>query len=88
MNPVLEISERGWLSDRLIRMGIRWLIRQRLHDITHADTAGADAAKQDFMNAMYHAPIAIETHKANEQHYELPPAFFQRVLGKKAGGSS
>jgi len=88
MNPILEIAEREWLPDRLIRMGIRWLIRQRLHDITHADTAGADAAKQDFMNAMYHAPIAIETHKANEQHYELPPAFFQRVLGKHLKYSS
>ncbi len=27
--------------------------------------------------------IAIETDKANEQHYELPTAFFQAVLGKR-----
>lgn len=27
--------------------------------------------------------IAIDTDKANEQHYELPTAFFQAVLGKR-----
>jgi cyclopropane-fatty-acyl-phospholipid synthase len=27
------------------------------------------------------SPVAIETAKANEQHYEVPAAFFQRVLG-------
>jgi cyclopropane-fatty-acyl-phospholipid synthase len=88
MNPVLEMAERRWLPDRLIRMGIRRLNHQRLRDITHADTLRADAAKHAFMNDMYHAPIAIETHKANEQHYELPPAFFQRVLGQHLKYSS
>lgn len=28
-------------------------------------------------------PVAIETAAANEQHYELPTAFFQQVLGEK-----
>ena len=27
------------------------------------------------------SPVAIETARANEQHYEVPAAFFQRVLG-------
>ncbi|MGD8972956.1 MAG: cyclopropane-fatty-acyl-phospholipid synthase family protein, partial [Desulfobacterales bacterium] len=28
------------------------------------------------------SPIAIQPHKANEQHYEVPPAFFRHVLGQ------
>ncbi|MGB5659518.1 MAG: cyclopropane-fatty-acyl-phospholipid synthase family protein, partial [Thermoanaerobaculia bacterium] len=30
---------------------------------------------------MRQSPLAIETETANEQHYELPPEFFQLVLG-------
>ena len=82
MNPALVMAERGWLSDRLIRMGIRRLNRRRLRDITHADAANMDAAKRDVVADMCQSPIAVETRSANEQHYELPPAFFQRVLGQ------
>jgi len=28
------------------------------------------------------SPIAIETESANQQHYELPPDFFETVLGE------
>ena len=34
------------------------------------------------------APIAIETDAANEQHYELPPRFFELCLGKHLKYSS
>jgi cyclopropane-fatty-acyl-phospholipid synthase len=32
--------------------------------------------------------IAIETAAANEQHYEVPAPFFERVLGSPTSGSS
>jgi cyclopropane-fatty-acyl-phospholipid synthase len=35
-----------------------------------------------FISEMHQSPIAIKTQKANEQHYEIPPAFFQQVLGR------
>ena len=31
---------------------------------------------------MKESPIALVPEKANEQHYEVPPAFFENVLGK------
>ncbi len=34
------------------------------------------------------SPIAINTAEANQQHYELPPEFFERVLGKHLKYSS
>lgn len=32
---------------------------------------------------MNDSPIAIETNKVNDQHYELPPEFFVKALGKR-----
>jgi cyclopropane-fatty-acyl-phospholipid synthase len=32
---------------------------------------------------MRESPIAVRTEKPKEQHYELPPKFFQKVLGKR-----
>lgn len=39
--------------------------------------------KKKFIHRLQTSPIAIETHAANEQHYEVPTEFFLRVLGKK-----
>ncbi len=49
--------------------------------------SGADDAEEvqrrlaAFVAAMRLSPIALETRAANEQHYEVPPAFFELVLG-------
>jgi len=88
MNVAMKLAERGWLPDRLIRFGIRRLDRMRLRDISHEDETSSQKVKQDFIDAIRQSPIAIETHKANEQHYELPPEFFQLVLGRNLKYSS
>lgn len=88
MNIGMAFAERGWLPDRLIRFGIRRLDRMRLSEISTAETQTAQAAKQRFIEAIRQSPIAIETNKANEQHYELPPEFFEIVLGRHLKYSS
>jgi cyclopropane-fatty-acyl-phospholipid synthase len=35
----------------------------------------------DFVEMMRRSPVAINTQEANQQHYELPPEFFEAVLG-------
>ena len=35
--------------------------------------------KNKFINKLRHSKIAIETDKANEQHYEVPTEFFTTV---------
>ena len=35
------------------------------------------------MSDLRRSPIAVETQAANEQHYEVPPAFFEKVLGRR-----
>ncbi len=80
MNAI-DWAERGLLPDALIRWGIRRLNRGRLRQERGADCEAEQAAKSRFIASMDQAPIALHTQSANEQHYELPPEFFQLVLG-------
>ena len=78
---LVQLSERGWLPDALVRFGIRRLCARRLRD-EQAGGLDAVAERQRLRIADLHgSAIAIETDAANEQHYELPPAFFQHCLG-------
>ena len=73
--------EQGLVPDAFIRAGIRRLLRERIEEIAagHAETS-ADIAEA-FTDGLGAAPVALLTHKANEQHYEVPAAFFAHVLG-------
>ncbi len=74
-------AESGKLPDALVRAGIRRLCRERLADIQAGDVEASAAAKNRFVAAMNAAEIAPVPELANEQHYEVPPAFFGAVLG-------
>ena len=80
--PLLDrLLDGGLLPDRLIRMGIRRLLRQRLRD---EYAGGPDAVwkrQRSLWQRMDLGPIAEQVQLANDQHYEVPPGFFQRVLG-------
>ncbi|XP_068703617.1 uncharacterized protein [Montipora foliosa] len=41
------------------------------------------AYKMKFVEKLRSSPVAIETERANEQHYEVPTDFFRTVLGKR-----
>jgi cyclopropane-fatty-acyl-phospholipid synthase len=47
------------------------------------EKAGQGELLQHFLDDLRRSPIAVETRAANEQHYEVPPAFFQKVLGRR-----
>lgn len=77
---LIELAERGWLPDWLIRVGIRRLLRNRLKGELRA---GKDTSIDAFVAELKRSAIAVQTEAANEQHYELPSAYFQRVLGPR-----
>jgi cyclopropane-fatty-acyl-phospholipid synthase len=79
---MFDMIESGLMPDRLIRFGIRRLDRKRLREENQIYTSQQGQALDNFISKMYQSPIAIKTHKANEQHYEVPPAFFERILGR------
>ena len=76
-------AERGWVPDPLLRAAIRRLCAQRLRDETRGGADAIDARFRARLAGLRTSPIAIHTDAANEQHYELPPAFFERVLGPR-----
>src|SRR5210317_1845979 len=80
-STVLAWTEKGLVPDSVIRAGIRRLCRQRLHDIQADDPQGAATALDSFVDGMNESPIALVPEIANEQHYEVPAAFFNEVLG-------
>ena len=77
----LRLAESGLLPDAVVRGGIRHLIRQRLKDLRHGDAESAAALTQRFVHRLRETPLALLPGKANDQHYELPPALFEAMLG-------
>lgn len=79
----LELAELGRLPDSALRLGIRRLCRQRLRDERAADPEASQESHRALVARLRASPVAVETGAANEQHYEVPPAFFERVLGPR-----
>lgn len=77
----LELVERGYVPDTLVRRGIRSLNRSGLRERERAGVSDRQEQFRQLLSEMRNAPIALHIEAANEQHYELPAAFFERVLG-------
>jgi len=84
----LNWTEQGLVPDAAIRAGIRRLLRQRLEDIKVNDAEWAASASESFIDSMNRSPVALVPEKANEQHYEVPSAFYELVLGRHRKYSS
>lgn len=80
--------ERDLLPDGLIRWGIRRTIAARLREERSSSPAEAETRLRAFVEARSQGPLAVATGAANAQHYEVPTAFFLRVLGRHLKYSS
>ena len=78
---LIDWAERGWVPDPLLRLGICHLLQKRLakEDLgsAEANLIRARLLAQKFSQG----PIAELTEKANEQHYEVPAALYELMLG-------
>ena len=84
LKTVIDLMERGYLPDGLIRIGIRRLLAERLRRAAAED----EPHLERFIAELRASPIAINTALANEQHYEVPAGFFQKALGPRLKYSS
>ncbi|MDX2166926.1 MAG: cyclopropane-fatty-acyl-phospholipid synthase family protein [Deltaproteobacteria bacterium] len=80
LHAAVAAAESGRVPDPLLRAAIRRLNARRLRDETRRAAAGA---QRELLTALRGSPIALHTDAANAQHYELPPAFFGLVLGRR-----
>lgn len=82
MSYGIQLAERGFLPDIVIRYGIRRLQQGRLFREGLGFCEGHNRAKRAFIDEMNYSPIAVHTGEVNDQHYELPPMFFKYVMGE------
>ena len=75
--------ESGLAPDWLIRAAIRSLLKHRLRQEDRGTIAANQEHLLNFVNAMRRSPIAFRVDSANAQHYEVPAAFFEKVLGPR-----
>jgi cyclopropane-fatty-acyl-phospholipid synthase len=79
----IRLAESGRIPDALVRTGIRRIVADRARQARMADLETRGAQKQAFLEGLRSGPIALAPERANAQHYELPPAFFEAVLGPR-----
>ncbi len=84
----LELAEKGFIPDSLIRTGIRKLVNARLDEIKAGNCETGARSFSDFIASMNNAQIAPVPELANAQHYEVPEEFFFNCLGKNRKYSS
>lgn len=83
MSIGIKLAERGLATDTMIRRGIRKLLRERLQAVR-----AEGLSDETWITKLEATPLAVDTDAANAQHYELPAAYFQTVLGKNLKYSS
>jgi cyclopropane-fatty-acyl-phospholipid synthase len=76
-----SLLENDKIPDFLLRKGIRKLLRERLAQEKKATPDEQQAHLMDLISELKASPIAINTADANQQHYEVPTAFYQYCLG-------
>jgi len=80
-NSAIEFVERGWVPDWLTRIAIRRLCSKRLESLDLGNDQDLANQLQAFIGTVKQGPIALVPEKANEQHYEVPAEFYEKVLG-------
>jgi len=78
----------GLCPDFLIRFGIRLRCRDHLALLKQEGAEADHATKMKIIQGLKEMPTAIATQEANEQHYEVPAAFYDLSLGPRKKYSS
>lgn len=86
---LLSYVEEHGVPDPLARWGIRRLLAGRLRrERRDRLRSNGNDPHGEILRTMRSGPVAPVPDRPNEQHYELPAAFFRRVLGPRLKYSS
>jgi len=78
---LIDWAERGFVPDVLLRQGIRNLLKKRLAKEDQGSPAANRRRAESLAKNFSCGPIAEQTEKANQQHYEVPAALYELMLG-------
>lgn len=77
------LIDAGYLPNLVLRHGARREIGNRIAELNNTSFESALESKMTFVDELKARPIAIETDKANGQHYGIDSAFWQNCLGPR-----
>jgi cyclopropane-fatty-acyl-phospholipid synthase len=72
----IYLAEKGLIPDFILNFFIQKI------SLARVNSASTHNEKLTVINQLKSGPIAEKTSDANDQHYEVPPEFFELVLGK------
>ncbi len=75
------LAERGYLPDFLCRIFIRRLCEKTRREVSQGSDAARAERLQAWIAEMDESPVSMAPKASNEQHYEVPSAFFAQALG-------
>jgi len=78
----------GLLPDRVLRRVIRARVEGLVDALERQSPEESREREQELLAALERGLITIDPEDANRQHYDLPPGFFQAVLGPRLKYSS
>ena len=88
MSLGIELAECGLLPDFLVRHGMRRQLAARIREELRAGCEGLSQLDRALLEELRGGPIALHVQDANSQHYEVPAAYFEQVLGPRLKYSS
>ena len=88
MSLGIELAERGLLPDFFVRHGMGRLLAARVREELRAGCEGLSQRHRALLEELRVGPIALHVRDANAQHYEVPAAYFEQVLGPRLKYSS
>ena len=85
---IIEALEKGIIPEFIVRIAVRYNVALRLREEQKDSIETESQRLMDFIESCCCSPIAVVPEKANEQHYEVPSAFYEIALGKRRKYSS
>eukprot|EP00697_Spironema_sp_BW2_P013374 gnl/Spiro4/3433_TR1672_c0_g1_i1.p1 gnl/Spiro4/3433_TR1672_c0_g1~~gnl/Spiro4/3433_TR1672_c0_g1_i1.p1 ORF type:complete len:388 (+),score=76.98 gnl/Spiro4/3433_TR1672_c0_g1_i1:32-1165(+) len=83
------LFDAGLVPDCLTRFALRWMCWSWIRALDCGGNAEKKLQyKMKFVESLSRSPIAVQTDKANEQHYEVPTEYFLLSLGPRMKYSS
>ncbi len=78
---LVDRAELGQLPDPIVRAGVNLRMRAKVRHEGRGGPVSVSERKQQLLAARSAGPVTTNTADANRQHYEVPSAFFELMLG-------
>jgi len=79
----LRLLYANLIPDPVLRRVLHWTTGHKIRQLERLPQETQESARRALLEKFEQSPIAIVPHLPNQQHYEVPPGFFELVLGKR-----